>query len=339
MTREEAIQTICNIYQTDKEKLALEFLIPELKTYKEDAIKRDIAYAIKCCYTDERAQPMFDWLKKKNTVNIEHFKSYMLQYLQDATNKTDDSEIEADTDKWAKKLLDLIGVQSEWSDDIICKAVKEVGLTQHQIEWFKNNVFPPKQHDSQRTWYKSLPDGYNLQPKQEWSEEDIKKIRSEEYTKGFNDAAFGGKLKEWSVEDEDRIRQIERIAQEAGCTQKLQEEIHDWLKSLRLQLKQEWSEEDKGLLLSTKCIIDEVWHSENTFGYSKEELEEIWNWLNVAWTRLEYPKENDEWSEDDLNRIRNLIFLVENSNEGSETKKGFVKFLQRLYIKSQIKKI
>ena len=37
---------------------------------------------------------------------------------------------------------------------------------------------------------------------------------------------------EWSVEDEDRIRQIERIAQQAGCTQKLQEEIHNWLKSL-----------------------------------------------------------------------------------------------------------
>lgn len=80
-------------------------------------------------------------------------------------------------------------------------------------------------------WLKSL----RPQPKQEWSEEDIKKIRSEEYTKGFNDAAFGGKLKEWSVEDEDRIRQIERIAQQAGCTQKLQEEIHDWLKSLRPQ--------------------------------------------------------------------------------------------------------
>jgi hypothetical protein len=38
---------------------------------------------------------------------------------------------------------------------------------------------------------------------------------------------------EWSVGDEDRIRQIERIAQQAGCTQKLQEEIHNWLKSLR----------------------------------------------------------------------------------------------------------
>ena len=79
------------------------------------------------------------------------------------------------------------------------------------------------------------PEKYGLCKPAEWSEEEIKKIRSEEYTKGFNDAAFGGKLKEWSVEDEDRIRQIERIAQEAGCTQKLQEEIHDWLKSLRPQ--------------------------------------------------------------------------------------------------------
>ena len=233
MTREEAIQTICNIYQTDKEKLALEFLIPELKTYKEDAIKRDITYAIKCCYTDERAQPMFDWLKEQ---------------------------------KEQKPTI---------SDDAIREGVAHFGITQYQIDnWLKKHINVIEQKPN---------------------EEEIRKIRLEEYTKGFNDAVFGS--------------------------------------------KQEWSEEDKGLLLSTKCIIDEVWHSENTFGYSKEELEEIWNWLNVAWTRLEYPKENDEWSEDDLNRIRNLIFLVENSNEGSETKKNFVKFLQRLYIKSQIKKI
>jgi len=44
---------------------------------------------------------------------------------------------------------------AEWSEDVIRKAVKEVGLTQHQIDWFKTNVFPPKQ---------------------EWSEEDERKI-------------------------------------------------------------------------------------------------------------------------------------------------------------------
>lgn len=44
-----------------------------------------------------------------------------------------------------------------WSEDIIRKAVKEVGLTQHQIDWFKANVFPPKQ---------------------EWSEEDERKLQN-----------------------------------------------------------------------------------------------------------------------------------------------------------------
>lgn len=39
--------------------------------------------------------------------------------------------------------------KQEWSDDIIRKAVKEVGLTQHQIDWFKTNVFPPKQELSE----------------------------------------------------------------------------------------------------------------------------------------------------------------------------------------------
>ena len=38
---------------------------------------------------------------------------------------------------------------AEWSKDIICKAVKEVGLTQHQINWLKNNVFPPEQEWSE----------------------------------------------------------------------------------------------------------------------------------------------------------------------------------------------
>lgn len=54
--------------------------------------------------------------------------------------------------------------------------------------------------------------------------------KGKEYT---IDACYPQPKQEWSVEDEDRIRQIERIAQAAGCTQKLQEEIHDWFKSLK----------------------------------------------------------------------------------------------------------
>lgn len=40
---------------------------------------------------------------------------------------------------------------------------------------------------------------------------------------------------EWSEEDEKQIRQIERIVKNAGCTPNLQEQIHNWLKSLRPQ--------------------------------------------------------------------------------------------------------
>lgn len=43
--------------------------------------------------------------------------------------------------------------------------------------------------------------------KQEWSEEDIKKIRSEEYTKGFNDCLLG-KQKGWNEEDEKMLSKI-----------------------------------------------------------------------------------------------------------------------------------
>ena len=40
----------------------------------------------------------------------------------------------------------------EWSDDIIRRGIKEVGLTQYQINWLKNNVFPPKEEQKPVEW-------------------------------------------------------------------------------------------------------------------------------------------------------------------------------------------
>ena len=93
------------------------------------------------------------------------------------------------------KLFGDIRKPAEWSEDIIRKAIEEVGLTQHQINWFKNNVFPPKQEwseedkknfgeaisyikdDSLRDFLKSLPQRFNLRPKPEWNEEDNRRFR------------------------------------------------------------------------------------------------------------------------------------------------------------------
>jgi len=89
--------------------------------------------------------------------------SLLLQYLQSAANRTDDTEIESDTDLWGRKILDYV-----WK--------------------------------------------YSEKPKEQ-------------------------KPAEWSEEDEKQIRQIERIVKNAGCTSKLQEKIHNWLKSLRSRPK------------------------------------------------------------------------------------------------------
>jgi hypothetical protein len=44
----------------------------------------------------------------------------------------------------------------------------------------------------------------------------------------------------------------------------------------------------------------------------------------------ELVKQGSAWSEEDINRFRNLIYLVERSDEGKGTKEGFVKFINRL---------
>lgn len=43
----------------------------------------------------------------------------------------------------------------------------------------------------------------------------------------------------WSEADEKQARQIKRIVHDAGCAQKLQEQIADWLKSIKKQMKGE----------------------------------------------------------------------------------------------------
>ena len=59
------------------------------------------------------------------------------------------------------------------------------------------------------------------------------------------------------------------------------------------------------------------------------------NWaltIDDVHTYLEKQKEQKptEWSEEDENRFRNLIYLVLDSDEGKGTKDGFIKFIQRL---------
>ena len=54
-----------------------------------------------------------------------------------------------------------------------------------------------------------------------------------------------------------------------------------------------------------------------------------WNNCNQQHAQLE-AEQNLTWSKEDENRFKNLVYLVEHSDEGIATKVGFVKFINRL---------
>lgn len=61
--------------------------------------------------------------EQKAVINIEHLKSYMLKYLQDASSRKDDSEIEKDTDIYARMIIKIFGnieqKPAEWSEEFL----------------------------------------------------------------------------------------------------------------------------------------------------------------------------------------------------------------------------
>ena len=107
-----------------------------------------------------------------------------------------------------------------------------------------------------------------------WSEEDIKKIRSEEYTKGFNDAAFGGKLKEWSKEDENMAYFVNQFLEYHENADPTAKSCKKWFNNRFKSLKPHWkpSEEQMEALKDAVRLFKET-HFEK-FHYKIESLYE-----------------------------------------------------------------
>lgn len=152
--------------------------------------------------------------------------------------------------------------KQEWSEDIIRKAVEEVGLTQHQIDWLKFNVFPPRQEwDEVKLEFR----GEDIKVKCPFFRDD--KGRGYSTTEQDEDVAWyalrawcekkGVSLydlyprEEWSEEDE-KIRRnlMSLLATMRGdrITEETYQKYYPWLKSLRPQRGWKPSEEQKEAL-------------------------------------------------------------------------------------------
>jgi hypothetical protein len=135
MTREEAIE-VYNGLINPKIKEAFEFFAPELKESGDEWFIKELqgfleSYGADYFGTGEW-QKFHDWLEKhKEPIPIPDkfsgLKSLLLQYLQSAANRTDDTEIESDTDLWGRKILDYVWKYSEKQKE------------QKPSEWSKEN--------------------------------------------------------------------------------------------------------------------------------------------------------------------------------------------------------
>ena len=140
-------------------------------------------------------------------------KSLMLQYLQSAANRTDDTEIESDTDLWGRKILDYVwkysekqkeqkestnsGKPKEWSEEDKTNGWTGVDLERYLSCLQRLGTGNPQQPETINSkWFK---EHCRPQPKQEWSEEDEKNLELviDCIYKFYPDPVMKYKLKEW----------------------------------------------------------------------------------------------------------------------------------------------
>lgn len=231
---------------------------------------------------------------------------------------------------------------TEWSDDdkTRLKVIKE------ELERFImfNQYGTPLSVDD-IGWLETLPERFNLQPKGEWNEEDEKIIEGmivdykgeiehlsdstiDEQAKSVYQGRidFLNRLKAYCPESydndvqnkiEDAIYLIEHYASH-GHDKNLKEKVISGLKSLRPQPKQEWSDEDKEMLMKVEQIVLKHWNSLSDSFYHKyddetQDAESCYNWLKSLTLNLKKKNEDvaklcsNEWSEEDEKHIEALI--------------------------------
>lgn len=91
-------------------------------------------------------------------------------------------------------------------------------------------------------------------------------IDSDTYNKIVDECVYGEqKPTEWSEEDEKQARQIERIAHNGGCTQKLQKQIADWFKSLKNRYT--WKPSDEQINTLEQWLKDNQYKGDTRYCY------------------------------------------------------------------------
>jgi hypothetical protein len=332
MTREEALKVANEMHQwvkTDREKEALEMLIPELKESEDERIIKTLQEYVKSRNWNlggptqdevlawlkkkkyDRMKPIYDaresfesalekaWNdyhngyenvdkleddyvecahakgfregylfgieKQKPIISIDQLKSLMLQYLQEAANEKDDSDIEADTDKWARKILGYdLEQKPAWSEEDEAHVEFILESLEDQIRFCKKDAEGAnyaKQIRTAQNWLKALHGRFNIQPKPECDNEtEVQKAYNAGRKEVFDhpeyyglqlrrmyDYETGKKNPEWSEEDKQWLSEVYFAIDHSMYSEDERQAMKKYIDNLRSQSKpkQERNEEDE----------------------------------------------------------------------------------------------
>lgn len=264
MTREEAIKEIKMWgIEAPRQREVLETLIPELRESEDERIRKWIVNLLHELHYNQTAQPMalkaIEYLEKQKEQKPE-------QYDIDVLEKhiTKDSVSELAHTVIVRNGWEIVEKEQMPDDDPLDdpkflkgfdtgREVQRIFDEKKPAEWSEedrsmlNNIllhFNTPFHDMndvEKTmfiWLQSLPERFNLQPKQEWSKED-------------------GMIRNLAIEwAETMSGQFRFVDMESTDFRK----IATWLKSLRPQPKQEWSEDDEMMVKSIVNVLKRFEH-------------------------------------------------------------------------------
>lgn len=180
MTRKEAINTVRNIYQTDKEKEALEILIPELAESEDERIRKELigylthrAEVTGFIDEDKDCKRWIAYLEKQKEQKPIFKKGDKVIWDDEEFNILDVNETEYNVGGYRvpfsrqNELHPIWQKSAEWSEE-------DERTLESFLGWLQGSM-GEKTYSS---WLKSLPERFRPQPKQEWSEEDEEMLNS-----------------------------------------------------------------------------------------------------------------------------------------------------------------
>lgn len=291
MTREEAIEVIKRtkgaMVYTEKEKEALETLVPELAESEDEKIRKYFIWIVKNVLDNIQVLKLSEEQTRELIDNYAGIRvSDMIAYLEKQKPVDYEAELEKCKhnfiyfwDKYATVKLKT----AKWSGE-------DEKMLQSIIEDFRAGKVSTI---GQEQWLKSLPERFSLQPKQEWSEEDEKDMAH--IIRILDDCYAYGKHDLSKTDHENLV---------------------NTLKSFRSQQKVEWNEED-----------EEIWFTLITFfkGYLQKypplckdeetQVNRILSWLN---TRIKSFRLHRHYkpTEDQMKALKNISYGFYQNGDG-----------------------